>query len=499
MDEQVTISVWLLVLLILLSIALVIDRILLPGVRWYLRRRVNRVINEVNKRLDIEVRPFQLTKRQVLIDKLVFDEKVHQAVVDYARENDMPREVAQSYVYQYAREIVPSFNAYIYFRFGYWLSRGIARLMYRIRVGNFDNGGLVGINPEDTVVFVMNHRSNMDYLLVSFLVAEKTALSYAVGEWARIWPLQTLIRSMGAFFVRRNSGNPLYRTVLERYVYMATHAGVCQAVFLEGGLSKDGTARPPRLGFLDYMLRAYQPEQDRDIVLVPVGINYDRVVEDRSLLRKLDETAKRRSLWFVIKTSLRFISKHLLLSQRNRWRRFGYASVNFGEPVSARQYCRQQDIVFSRLDHDERFAQVEKLADELMGRIQGVVPILPVPLMCKVILDNGDQWSGELELKQQAAVLIEKLRSANAPISINANAYEGVLNHALAMLQARGFVEQDNGLYRAAADELAIIRYYANSIASWGGIPSVNDDEPAGSRVHPTHSQPDANVPRGSG
>jgi len=467
MDNEITISTWLFVLLVLFSLVLLIDRILLPGVRWYLRRRVNRVIDEVNKRLAIEVRPFQLTKRQVQIDKLVFDEKVHQAVIDYAKEHDMPREVAQENAYRYAREIVPSFNAYIYFRFGYWLSRGVARLIYRIRVGYFDRNSLGNISPDDTVVFVMNHRSNMDYILVSFLVAEKTALSYAVGEWARIWPLQTLIRSMGAFFVRRNSGNTLYRTVLERYVHMATHAGVCQAVFLEGGLSKDGATRPPRLGFIDYMLRSYQPEHDRDIVFVPVGINYDRVVEDRTLTRKLDETAERRSLWFVIRTSVSFIFKHLLLSQRNRWRRFGYASVNFGEPVSARQYSKKNDVVFSQLDHDERFVQVEKLVNQLMGQIESIIPILPVPLMCRVLLQNEDKWLGELELKKLASEEIDKLRSAQAPISITANAYEGVLSAALAMLLARGLIEEDGGLYRASPESMPVVRYYANSIAVW--------------------------------
>jgi len=475
MDDQITISFWLLTLLSVLSLVLLVDRILLPSVRWYLRRRVNRVINEVNKRLAIEVRPFQLTKRQVQIDKLVFDEKVHQAVIDHAKEHDMPREVAQANAYRYAREIVPSFNAYIYFRFGYWLSRGVARLIYRIRVGYFDQNSLGNINPDDTVVFVMNHRSNMDYILVSFLVAEKTALSYAVGEWARIWPLQTLIRSMGAFFVRRNSGNPLYRTVLERYVHMATHAGVCQAVFLEGGLSKDGATRQPRLGFIDYMLRSYQPENDRDIVFVPVGINYDRVVEDRTLTRKLDKSAERRSLWFVIRTSVGFIFKHLLLSQRNRWRRFGYASVNFGESVSAKQYCKTNDVVFSQLDHDERFVQVEKLVNQLMSQVESVIPILPVPLMCRVLLHNGDKWLGELELKKLAAEEIDKLRSAQAPISITPNAYEGVLNAALLMLQARGLLEQENGLYRAAAESMSLIRYYANSIAVWDEATAESD------------------------
>ena len=44
-----------------------------------------------------------------------------------------------------------------------------------------------------------------------------------------------LIRSMGAYFVRRDSRDPLYRAVLQRYVQMATDAGLTQAVFPEGG------------------------------------------------------------------------------------------------------------------------------------------------------------------------------------------------------------------------------------------------------------------------
>ena len=85
----------------------------------------------------------------------------------------------------------------------------MARLIYRVRVGFYDKDKISESDTDASIVFVMNHRSNMDYILVSFLVAEKTTLSYDVGEWARIWPLQTLIKSMGAFFVRRNSGNLL--------------------------------------------------------------------------------------------------------------------------------------------------------------------------------------------------------------------------------------------------------------------------------------------------
>ena len=96
-----------------------------------------------------------------------------------------------------------------------------------------------------------------------------------------------MIRATGAYFVRRGSGNPLYRRVLERYIHMATAAGVTQAVYPEGGLSRDGHLRPPKLGILDYMLRGFDPRGERDLVFIPVGINYDRVLEDRTLLLDL--------------------------------------------------------------------------------------------------------------------------------------------------------------------------------------------------------------------
>ena len=467
MEQTVTLPIWLFVILLVTALLLVLDRILFPGVRWYLRRRVNRLIEEVNTRLDIEIRPFQRTRKQALVDQLVYDERVVEAMNAYATEHNMPKKVAQAKVIRYAREIAPSFNAYVYFRFGYWLAKGLGRLLYRVRVGLYDDNQLASINPDSSVVFVMNHRSNMDYVLVSFLVAERTALSYAVGEWARIWPLQSLVKSMGAFFVRRNSRNALYRRVLERYVHLATRAGVVQAVFLEGGLTRDGKLRPPRQGFLDYMLRDYHADSDRDVVLVPVGINYDRVIEDVSLVRKLDGQAQRRSLWFVLSTSFRFAGKILFMRRKKRWLRFGYASVNFGKPVSIKQYCQEHDFDISKIDQGTRMNQVESLSHRLMKEIEDVIPVLPMALMSEVILDNQSEWLSAFELKSLAADRIQVLKDVGAPIKISSTACEGVLNAALAMLQGRGFVEANDGLLRANAASIDLLKYYANSIAHW--------------------------------
>jgi glycerol-3-phosphate O-acyltransferase len=462
MSGQVTISIWLFVFLLAVCAWAVLERVLIPSSRWFIRRRINRVIDEISVRLDIQIKPFQLTKRQVLIDRLVYDPKVVEAIQETARQRDCPREIVQREVLSYAREIVPSFNAYLYFRIGYWMAKKIARLLYRVRIGLVDDAQFTAIDPESTVVFVINHRSNMDYVLVAFLAAEKTTLSYAVGEWAKIWPLQTLIRAMGAFFVRRNSGDPLYRCVLERYIHMATKEGVCQAVFLEGGLSRDGLLRPPKLGFLDYMLRSYDPENDRDIVFIPVGVNYDRTLEDRS-----DPDAEKRSHWFVIKTTLGFIWKSLILMILSRWQRFGYAYVNFGKHVSVRQYCEENGVNFAELERADRFLNVKKLADQLMGSIKHVIPALPISLVATVMLESGHQGLGALEVEARVNQLIEEIQGRGAHVYVSPrNRVESILS-ALNMLQLRKLVRESGGIYKAVPEEIDVLAYYANAIAHW--------------------------------
>ncbi len=468
MSGTITISTWLFLLLVLFAVLAVLDRILIPGTRWILRRRINRVIDEIGARLSIEIRPFQLTKRQVLVDRLAYDPKVLSAIKAYARKMDMPQEVVQKRVLSFAREIVPSFNAYFYFRIGYWAAKKVARLLYRVRVGLLDETQYTHIDPDATVVFVMNHRSNMDYVLVAFLVAERATLSYAVGEWAKIWPLQTLIRSMGAFFVRRKSGDTLYRRVLERYIHMATREGVCQAVFLEGGLSRDGRLQAPKLGLVDYMLRQFDKDNDRDIVFVPVGINYDRTLEDRSLLRALEPAAEKRSLWFVARTTLKFIFHSIYLMMMSRWRRYGYACVNFGAPVSAKDYCRERGIDISHLQRTDRFPEVEMLCRRLMEGIAGVVPVLPVSLVSTVLLDAQGRSMGIVEVEEAVGRLQNDLQERGAPIiEMSRSSRAGVIADAIDFLMLRGVITATDGQFSIVPQDAPILHYYANAIGHW--------------------------------
>lgn len=428
MFQPVEVPLWLLILILAFAAVTFASHFLFPSVRWFFRRRMERAVAELNKRLATPIQPFKLARRHDTIQRLIYDRDVLAAVAHHAATHGIPEAVAHERALRYAREIVPAFSASLYFGFAIRAARWLSRLLYRVRVMHYDRS-LGGIDPAATVVFVMNHRSNMDYVLVTYIASTRTALAYAVGEWARVWPLRALIRPMGGYFVRRRSGDGLYRKVLGRYVAMATAAGVTQAVFPEGGLSRDGRLQRPRLGILSYIVEGFDPAV-RDVVFVPVGLNYDRVLEDRVLIAAQGDAGRRFAS--PLRTVARFLWRHLRRLLSGRFRKYGQAGVGFGAPLSLRAFMEE--------GHAD---PVAALGEELMRRIAAVVPRLPVPQVAEAMCAAG------------GPVPEARLREA-----LPQAAEDG-----LRELRLRGLlVETEEGLAPRPGEE-ALFAFYANSIA----------------------------------
>ena len=464
MTEAIAIPAWLVAILAILSSWAILDRILFPCIGRLIRGRVDRVVDQLNSRLQLGIPTFHRTRRRVLVDRLANDPTVLAAVAARSRETGQSPDELLREVEGYAREIVPSFNAYAYFRVAYRVAHRTAQLLYRMRLGYVDDKALAGIEPDASIVFVMNHRSNMDYVIVAYMVASRTALSYAVGEWARVWPLTALIRSLGAYFVRRHSGNRLYRQVLARYVQMAAEGGVVQAVYPEGGLSRDGRLCEPKLGLISYMVSEFDPCGRRDLVFIPVGLNYDRVLEDRSLIADLGTEPAPPSKARVAFNFFGFVARNISLMLRRGWFRFGYACVNFGSPVSMRAYTRERGIDFRSLDSESRRVAVQQLGGELLESVAAAIPVLPVPLVATVFVRQLGKPLSVLEIKAQVQDLIDEVQQSNAYVHIPRADRDYAISVGLRTLLLRGFVDEQGGLYRARADAESILRYYANSI-----------------------------------
>ena len=466
MSDPIIIPWWVLATLSVLAAIALVDRIFAPATRWFFRRRVNEAIDELNTRLDLRIQPFKLTRRQSLVDQLMYDPLVIEAVDQEAKETNVPRNVVMAKAQKYAKEIVPHFSARAYFGFGTKIARWLSQFVYRVSLGYSDDEAIRSIDPNATVVFIMNHRSNMDYVLLTFMASSRASLSYAVGEWARIFLLQTIIRAMGAYFIRRDSGNELYRRVLARYVRMATRQGVTQAVFPEGGLSRDGKLRDPRLGLISYMIGDFDKENDRDVVFVPVGLNYDRVIEDRILTAKQEKNLTGRNFRVSLSSIAGVMSQLFWLRVKGQLYRAGYAVASFGTPISTSQYLNANSLNFRSMSEKERFEEIELFGAKLIDAIGAVIPAVPVALVSHCMLKQDGSAIGELELKSKIYELISSLESSGTYSHIPREDRDYAVSTGLRMLTLRHIIEKTgDGLYRANPKESVLLQYYANSIS----------------------------------
>lgn len=478
MLETVAVPVWLLIIVALLAGWLLAERLLLPGVRWFFRRRINAVIEKLNQRLKIRLPTFSLTKRRVLIDRLIYDPEMMAAVRTYCDRTGTPWDAALARVERYAREIVPSLNAYLYLGVANLLARQLIRRFYRVRFAHMDRLGSDPTQSRTSIVFVINHRSNMDYVLVAYVALKHTVLSYAAGEWARTWPLGPLVRALGGYFVRRESNDELYRRTLERYVQMAVDADVVQAVFPEGGLSRDGAFRRAKIGLLDYMLRNFEPSGSRDILFVPVAVNYDWVMEDRKLLvAGGHKGAERTSMLYALGQALGYLGRRLRRRMQGEWYRMGYAVAAFGEPVSARQWCREQNVVMPEMPREERLQATQRFAEHVMQRVSQNVPATPVPIVCESILRNPDRVWTRGELQDIYRDIVARIDEVGAYVPRRRPAYGVEL--ALRILLRRGLIAEQAGGYRMIDGERPVLAYYANSIRPILGDHASSAHEPS--------------------
>ncbi len=436
--------IWAFVLILLFATVTFASHFLFPSVRWFFRKRAERVIAKLNQRLTRPIEPFKLARRYDMIQRLIYDPEITQAVVDYAAEEGIPENVAFEKARDYAREIVPSFSATAYFTVGMRLARWLSKTLYKVRIGAFDREALEKIDPNATVIFVMNHRSNMDYVLVTHLVSRAGTLSYAVGEWARVWPLSSIIKMLGAYFIRRRSRGSLYRRVLARYVQMATDGGVTQAMFPEGGLSLTGEVGEPKLGLLNYIVDG-RGEGKRDVIFVPVGLNYDQILEDRFLIAA-NKTGKRRfrpSAWSVVRSCAIYAWWRV----RGKFRGFGTATVGFGAPLE-----------LSTIPQGE--GRTQQVGDELMARIRAVVPVLAAPLVARALTQGA---SSRDALRGAISVMLDDLRKRSMPLP--RREVGAMVDETLARFALRGLVTVSGQHVTINPDAQDVFEYYAATIS----------------------------------
>jgi glycerol-3-phosphate O-acyltransferase len=417
------------------------------------------------------VNRFKLTSKRRIRETLMADEEIAHAVQIHAKENDLSVSQTWRKVEQYIDEIVPFFSILAYYRFGYLVSRMLLNIFYKVSAEQRGTRGPSTLPKDAIVVYLMNHRSNADYVLVGYVLTGQVAISYAVGEWARAFPLEYVFKSFGSYFIRRKFREPLYHKVLERYVQLITRNGVTQGIFPEGGLSRDGKLRSAKIGLLDYIIGVARDPDYRDrIYLVPVAINYDRVLEDRSLLRELavtkgERTPPRSAQFGEVVRYLWWNTGRLIF---RRWKRYGRAAVTIGDPFPLKPWFDVQEATgegIFEIPRHERLAKVQELCDDMMSRIGAIIPVTPVTLACAAIQSLDSDFIARQTLIQRMADMRDVLAELNARTIRSEGPIEEIFDRAWKMLSMRRMLVETGEGYAVLPKGRGLVSYYANSIA----------------------------------
>jgi glycerol-3-phosphate O-acyltransferase len=439
---------------------------------WHLTQRwLNKAAARTVHRFGARVDRYKLTRKRIVIRELLQDPAILAAARAHAAQQQLDEKTALARVRTYLDEIIPFFNILAYYRIGYVLSRALLNLLYKVTVHHEREDPFRSLPKDAIVIYLMNHRSNADYVLVSYALAGDVAISYAVGEWARAFPLEYLFKSFGSYFIRRRYREPLYHAVLERYVQLITEKGVTQGIFPEGGLTRDGRLQPAKIGLLDYVLGvARNPAARARMFVVPIAINYDRVLEDRALLRELATRTNgmtRASRMTQIYEVARYAGWNALRLVTRRWKRYGRAALVIGEPRRVSAWLdglEGRGVPVFDIDRGARLGHVQAFADEVMMKIAALVPVTPVALACAALESFPSEYVERGQLIERMAELRDVLLEHGAYVVRHDSDMSETFDRAYRMLRMRRIVAGHGKGFLVLPKGRVLIAYYANSI-----------------------------------
>ncbi|MGH0148306.1 UNVERIFIED_CONTAM: hypothetical protein FKN15_050445 [Acipenser sinensis] len=286
-----------------------------------------------------------------VMENVLNNSRVQKATIDVAEENSPGLESqldhkAVSKVKRKARAILQEMVANIspaFIRITGWVLLKLFNGFFwsiQIHKGQLEMVKKAATEHNVPLVFLPVHKSHIDYLLITFVLFchNIKAPHIAAGNNLNIPIFSTLIRKLGGFFIRRRldetpggKKDVLYRSLLHVYTEELLRQHQFMEIFLEGTRSRSGKASPARAGLLSIVVDSLCSGSIPDVLIVPVGISYDRIIEGNYNREQLGKPKKNESLWGVAQGVFRMLRKN-----------YGCVRVDFTQPFSLKEYLDTQ-------------------------------------------------------------------------------------------------------------------------------------------------------------
>jgi glycerol-3-phosphate O-acyltransferase len=415
-----------------------------------------------------------LMPRHVLAERVFEGPDVHAAVVRIAAARGVPEARVWREARGCFREMAANFHG-----LPFSILELAFREIWRRTFSGLEVRGLervVDCVKEHPVVLVPCHRSHFDYMVLSYIFREHflSPPHIAAGINLAFWPLGSLLRGAGAFFIRRTfDDDELYKVVFHRYLTTLIRQGYTLEFFIEGGRSRTGKILTPKLGMLSGIVRAFVQGARRDLFLVPVSIHYGRIAEENAYEAELSGAPKERESFGAL------LRARSVLTQRH-----GTVYVSFAEPRSLRATLGERFERFAKGANDpsvqeEQRRFVQKLGFRILREVNEVAVVGSTSLSATVLLSAHHAAVRFEEFVRAARTCAELLRWRGAAFSpaLERNLSGENFAEVIGFLSASGLIdvlhEASSQVLHVPPDKRKVLDFYKNNSLHFFLLPSL--------------------------
>jgi glycerol-3-phosphate O-acyltransferase len=319
-----------------------------------------------------------LKSREELKESILTNARFQEFLDNYSKSRNIPVQNVRKEVNEYIDEIAANYNI-AHIRVFAEIVGWIINTMFDGYIVNTDGLNKVKqMSLKGPLILIPCHKSHIDYLILSYLLYNNNmpCPHIAAGKNLSFWPMGPLFRSGGAFFIRRTfKGAALYSRVFAEYIQKLLAEGFNIEFFIEGGRSRTGKLILPKLGFLSILLDAYKKGACKDMIIAPIFIGYDRVIEESSYLDELEGAQKEPEDFSQVIKARKFLKK-----------KYGKIYIQFNDPISLNELFNEKDIKIKSMTSKEQNALCRNLGYRIINSINDVSVVTPFSLTaCSVL------------------------------------------------------------------------------------------------------------------
>jgi glycerol-3-phosphate O-acyltransferase len=327
-----------------------------------------------------------LKTRQELKESILTGRRFQEFMGKYATSRDTPIHEVRKKADGYIEEIAAGYNP-VYIKIFSALVGWIIRTMFDgVTINNNALNRVKRLALKGPLILIPCHKSHIDYLILSYLLYHNNmpVPLVAAGKNLSFWPMGPIFRSGGAFFIRRSfRGAVLYSKVFAEYVYKLLEEGHNIEQFIEGGRSRTGKLLMPKLGLLSILLNAYKSGACQDMIIVPIYIGYDRVLEEKSYLQELEGGQKEPETLKGVLKARKFLKK-----------RYGKIYIQIDDPLSMNELIAKFGTPLAEMKPKEQNILVRNLGYRIINAINRSAVVTAYGLLAGAILNCGrDRFS----------------------------------------------------------------------------------------------------------